>query len=410
MVDHIVIGDATPRISYVVGSTPQTVFDVDFPFFEDEDLAVYVDGALKVLATDYTVTGAGDSGGGTVTFVAGQANCGVAIVRDVPIARTTDYPTSGPFQIPALNTDLDRLTAWAQEHRARLDRCIRPPDSDPDGLFLLPSVSDRANRFLGFDAAGLPVGMVSASGYPASVYGADLISAANAAAARTALGMTTAGQDLVTAASLDAQRAILGNPMRVYAAGVALPTSNIGPIWHADYAAVMTWQVYSANGASFTGYASENIGDLLTPGGSTARTGLLKANGADLSTTTYARLYNWAKHNGLVVASGDWTAGMEKYRENGGGTFRLPDLRGRFLRVWADGGSIDSGRAFGTTQTHMIENHAHTVNGLSLTGVLGAEAGTGWAPTTLTTSNPSTGTAGAETRPLNTAVLVAIKF
>ena len=195
-----------------------------------------------------------------------------------------------------------------------------------------------------------------------------------------------------------------------YAAGAALPASNIGPIYHADYASIMAWQVFDANGAAYTGYASVGIGDITTPGGSTARTGTLKANGADLSTTTYAALYGWAKHNGLVVASGDWTAGMEKYRENGGGTFRLPDLRGRFFRVWADGGTIDSGRAFGTTQTHMLENHAHTVNTLTLTSFSGADAGSGFSNTSVSTSNPSTGTAGDETRPLNTAVLATIKF
>lgn len=406
MADHILIGDIEPRISYAVGATPRTVFEVPFPFFADSDLAVYVDGERKTVATDYSVAGAGVSAGGSVTFNVVQANCVVAIVRDVPIARTTDFPTSGPFQIPALNTGLDRLTAWIQEQRSRLDRCLRPPDSDPDGVFSLPPAVVRANRYFGFDGDGNPAVMVDATGYPASVYGSGLIAAANAAAARGLLGFTTAGANLVTAADVPAQRVLLSS-LTHFAAGAALPTSNIGPIWHADYASIMTWQVFSANGAAYTGYASVDIGNLQTLGQSTAKPGTVKANGADLSTTTYAALYGWAKHNGLVVASGDWTAGTLMYRENGGGTFRTPDPRGVFFRAWSDGSSVDSGRAHGSAEADAFQTHTHS----SAVVVAGAvQAGGAAIAVTAGNTGAATGRTAAETRPVNVAALVAIKF
>lgn len=206
---HIQIGDYTPRISYQVGSTPSTVFEVPFPFFQNGDLDVYVDGVLQILDFDYSVTGAGESAGGEVTFVNPIDNALVAIVRNMPIKRDTDYPTSGPFQINALNTDLDKIVAWQQEAMTRILRSLRPPDSDPDGDFTLPPATTRAGNFLGFDSNGAPVIMVPAENYPASVYGASLIQAGNAAAARVILGMSTAGSALVIAADSAAQKLLL---------------------------------------------------------------------------------------------------------------------------------------------------------------------------------------------------------
>jgi hypothetical protein len=48
-----------------------------------------------------------------------------------------------------------------------------------------------------------------------------------------------------------------------FSTGAALPTTNIGAIWHDDYNSIMTWQVFSANGANYTGYASVLVGNLL---------------------------------------------------------------------------------------------------------------------------------------------------
>ena len=64
----IVIGDNDPRISYSVseGST-QTSFVVPFEFFDDADLNVYVDGALKSTPSNYTVTG-GDGSSDQITL------------------------------------------------------------------------------------------------------------------------------------------------------------------------------------------------------------------------------------------------------------------------------------------------------------------------------------------------------
>ena len=95
------LADNSPRISYAVAQgVTQTSFAVPFEFFADADLNVYVDGTLKTLTTHYTVSG-GDGSTGTVTISVTGATGGstVVITRDVALERTSDFPSSGPFQI-----------------------------------------------------------------------------------------------------------------------------------------------------------------------------------------------------------------------------------------------------------------------------------------------------------------------
>lgn len=80
-----------------------------------------------------------------------------------------------------------------------------------------------------------------------------------------------------------------------------------------------------------------------TPGG------YLKCNGASISRVSYQKLFEVI---GTTFGSDD---------EN---TFKLPDLRGRFIRGFSDGSSLDSGRAFGSSQNDENKEHYH----LMLTG------------------------------------------
>lgn len=68
----------------------------------------------------------------------------------------------------------------------------------------------------------------------------------------------------------------------------------------------------------------------------TVPSGYLKANGAEISRTVYDRLFSAI---GTTFGAGD-----------GSTTFRVPDLRGEFLRSWDDGRGIDPGRTFASGQ------------------------------------------------------------
>ena len=73
--------------------------------------------------------------------------------------------------------------------------------------------------------------------------------------------------------------------------------------------------------------------------------GCLRANGAAVSRTVYARLF--AKI-GTRHGAGD-----------GVNTFSLPDARGLFIRALDDGRNIDPGRVLGSVQADEIRSHSH---------------------------------------------------
>ena len=134
-------------------------------------------------------------------------------------------------------------------------------------------------------------------------------------------------------------------------AGAALPTTDIGPVWHDDYGSFITWQTFNQNGANYSGYASSNIGSLLLDTQQTPRKGYIKSGVSNLSRTAYAALRNWAIHNGVLVASASWAAGTLLFKDNADGTtFTVADVRGAFPRFWDDGRGIDTGRGFGSSQ------------------------------------------------------------
>lgn len=154
---EITIDDIAPRKVYAVGATAQDEFAVPFVFFSSTDLRVYVGGDLLDLGDDYTVVGAGVQAGGTVTLADAVTNTTVAIVRRVPVDRLTDFPAAGPFKIPALNRELDRLVAMLQQAETDMLRSLRLPEDEDLETGALPALADRAGRPLGFDADGAPV-------------------------------------------------------------------------------------------------------------------------------------------------------------------------------------------------------------------------------------------------------------
>ena len=148
------LADNSPRVSYSVASgVTQTSFAVPFEFFADADLNVYVDAVLKTLTTDYTVSG-GDGSTGTITMSVTGISGGSSVVftRSVPLERTSDFPTSGPFQIEALNTELDRLTAISADLQDQAARGLQLTDYDISANLVLPDLDGRKGTTLAFNA------------------------------------------------------------------------------------------------------------------------------------------------------------------------------------------------------------------------------------------------------------------
>ena len=154
----ILINDNTARVQYTATSG-QTTFAVPFEFFENSDLKVYRNSTLQTITTHYTLTGAGVTGGGNLTFVSGVTlNDIITIVRDIPIKRVTDFPLSGPFNIAALNLQLDQLTAMVQEVNTLVTTRVPllAEFDQPSALSALPTLANRANNYFVFDSNGNP--------------------------------------------------------------------------------------------------------------------------------------------------------------------------------------------------------------------------------------------------------------
>lgn len=129
---------------------------------------------------------------------------------------------------------------------------------------------------------------------------------------------------------------------------------------------------------------------------------LLKCNGATISRTAYADLFSVI---GTTFGVGD-----------GVNTFRLPDLRGEFLRAWDDGRGIDTDRIFGSWQTDEIKSHTHNVRVQNDSGALGWPIDIDSTVKGDYMNNPFNrgqlveNTGGKETRPRNIALLACIRY
>ena len=123
------------------GNGQTKVFQIPFPFLENNQIYVQKKDAEGNLinytyATDYTVTGAGEENGGSVTLnVAPEQGSTISIYRDVPLTQEVDYRENEIFPAETHEEALDKLTMEVQQIQEQLDRSVkvdRFSDVDPD--------------------------------------------------------------------------------------------------------------------------------------------------------------------------------------------------------------------------------------------------------------------------------------
>jgi hypothetical protein len=152
------ISTTASRISYN-GNGVTTEFSFPYRFLTNGDLVVLSVSSTgvettKTLTTDYTLTGAGDDAGGSVTMlVAPAVDTRLIIYRDTAITQETDYISGDPFPAETHERALDRLTMIAQEIGSDADRSIKVPVGDSSSLTTtLPAAANRLDKFIVFDA------------------------------------------------------------------------------------------------------------------------------------------------------------------------------------------------------------------------------------------------------------------
>jgi len=106
-----------------VGDGATLIFSYTFRIFADADLLVTIQDTsvspqteiTLVLTSDYTVAGAGDASGGTITLLltgqlssAPSATDNITIQRNLPITQPTDYVENDPFPATSHEDALDR--------------------------------------------------------------------------------------------------------------------------------------------------------------------------------------------------------------------------------------------------------------------------------------------------------------
>jgi len=157
--------DADLRIREYPGDDSATARAVPFYFLDADDLKVTrvnADGSETVLVrgTDYSVAGASNPAGGSVTPLAPIATGTIwRIEGDMTLAQPTDYTAGDDFPAESHERGLDRAMIAAQElRRDAADTALRAlmvPRGEAAAT--LPAADDRAGGFLAFDAEGRPV-------------------------------------------------------------------------------------------------------------------------------------------------------------------------------------------------------------------------------------------------------------
>ena len=185
------------RISPVyIGAGTNATFSFPFKVFAAGDLEVVrvlvSTGAETTLTftTDYTVSLNGNQNtnpGGSITLVAGNLATGYNLVITSNVANTqpVDLTNQGGFYPEVINDALDRATIQIQQLNDTALNAVHAPVTDGALLMELPAAGIRANKYLAFDASGLPL-VADGTSTPAVTSGGDLTFTVNDAGAGVA--------------------------------------------------------------------------------------------------------------------------------------------------------------------------------------------------------------------------------
>lgn len=193
------VSSTTSRVSYA-GNGVTTAFSFPHLFLANSDLVVtlVVDSTgaetVQTITTNYTVTGAGNPAGGTVTMIVAPASGETLVIeRVMSLTQPVDYQSLDPFPAETHEQALDRLTLISQQINTSIERSLRLAVGDPTTtLGTLPNKAARANQFLAFNADGDPMASAGpTSGVPVTAFAATLLDDTTAAAMRTTLGLGT---------------------------------------------------------------------------------------------------------------------------------------------------------------------------------------------------------------------------
>jgi len=214
---------STTRRNDAVGNGSTSNYPYTFRILDEADILVSVENTsgtitTLVLTTDYTVNGVGSYSGGSIDLVdAGQAwltsgnlitDYKITIRRRLTLTQLTDLRNRGGFYPEDHETVFDRDTMIDLQQQDELDRSLKFPETDSSALSPeLPPSSQRASKYLAFDASGNAIASGGGAGsVPISAFMETVVGAADADAALSTLA-ASASTPTADAATL---RSVLG--------------------------------------------------------------------------------------------------------------------------------------------------------------------------------------------------------
>ncbi|RQO38608.1 hypothetical protein DBR37_01555 [Herminiimonas sp. KBW02] len=180
-------------ISQHTGNGVTTSFLYDFKIFLASDLVVEVDGVVKTLNVDYSITGIGNDTGDVIFTVAPATGTAILLYRAVAFSRSIEYQYQGALPSVVVNRDIERLWMAAQELQTKVVRSFQLPLSVSGIDVTLPTPV--AGRAVKWNATG--TALIYSDLDP------DEIAAAAAASAQAALDSQNASASSAGQANTD---------------------------------------------------------------------------------------------------------------------------------------------------------------------------------------------------------------
>lgn len=204
------VTEQIPVVSHS-GNGVTTVFAYNFKILAAADIEVSVDGVVKTLTTDYSVSGVGAGGGGNVTMVSPPASGtgNVVLRRNMAYKRTAyDYQEGGDFMAETIDADIDSAVMMLQQLDSELTRAVKLPVGTVTNQEIAETAAERADKLLGFDSAGnlSVLALADASVETVTPFAESLLDDVDAAAARATLGAAASSNarvDVASATTLD---------------------------------------------------------------------------------------------------------------------------------------------------------------------------------------------------------------
>jgi hypothetical protein len=145
------------------GNGSTAVFNYTFKILDNADLSVIIRSStgtetIKTLNTHYTITGALNPSGGSITFTAGNiptAGQTIVLLRNTNQVQNIDYVENDPFPAETHELGLDRAVILIQELQEEVDRSLKISRTNTIGTTEFTTGSnDRSGKILGFDSNG----------------------------------------------------------------------------------------------------------------------------------------------------------------------------------------------------------------------------------------------------------------